>query len=330
MLGRIQIIHEILDEGVAGKKLSMLTKGIDDAKSINWLNGPVVQKATTLRDEIQRTLDFGRRAIDKVNIVELKIFLEKCERQNLSLKVEQTKAKEILELPEDQRLQMQLKAALKMDDHHTVTEITLRIKELFFKEHGSKFDFSQFHRLKPRSLFAKRYGVTDNKLRKGMLEWTDQPIHTSLLRLEKPEMKRLATRFFKNILGYMGDRHYSYPVILAHELVTAGIEHVELRDELYCQIMKQLINNPSESSKRRGWNLMALALSSFPPSDDLENFLEVFLRENNQFRTVRKLHRIVFGGALPETVSVERISKISERGHRFSIVDRGNRFSVST
>ena len=330
LLGRIQIIHEMLDEGVVGKKLSMLTKGIDDAKSINWLNGPIVQKATTLRDEIQRTLDFGRRAIDKVNIVELKIFLEKCERQNLQLKGEQTKAKQILDLPEDQRLQMQLKAALKMDDHHTVTEITLRIKELFFKEHGSKFNFSQFHRLKPRSLFAKRYGVTDNKLRKGMLEWTDQPIHTSLLRLEKAEMKRLATRFFKNILGYMGDRHYSYPVILAHELITAGIEHVELRDELYCQIMKQLINNPSESSKRRGWNLMALALSSFPPSDDLENFLEVFLRENNQFRTVRKLHRIVFGGALPETVSVERISKISERGHRFSIVDRGNRFSVST
>ena len=52
----------------------MLTKGIDDAKSINWLNGPIVRKATTLRDEIQRTLDFGRRAIDKVNIVELKIF----------------------------------------------------------------------------------------------------------------------------------------------------------------------------------------------------------------------------------------------------------------
>ena len=95
-------------------------------------------------------------------------------------------------------------------------------------------------------------------------------------------------------------------------------------------MMKQLSKNPNDASKRRGWNLMALALSSFPPSDELENFLELFLRENNQFRTVRKLHRIVFGGALPETVSVDRISKIAERGHRFSIVDRGDRFSVSS
>ena len=250
--------------------------------------------------------------------------------QNIVLKPQQTKARELLQLPEDQRLQLQLKAALKNEDHHTVTEITLRIKELFFKEHGSQFDLSQFYRLKPRALFAKRYGVTDNNLRKNMLHWTEQPIHTSLLRLESPEIKRLATRYFKNILGYMGDRQYSYPVILAHELITAGIENVELRDELYCQMMKQLSKNPNDASKRRGWNLMALALSSFPPSDELENFLELFLRENNQFRTVRKLHRIVFGGALPETVSVDRISKIAERGHRFSIVDRGDRFSVSS
>ena len=74
----------------------------------------------------------------------------------------------------------------------------------------------------------------------------------------------------------MGDRQYSYPVILAHELITAGIENVELRDELYCQMMKQLSKNPNDASKRRGWNLMALALSSFPPSDELENFLELF------------------------------------------------------
>ena len=330
LLGRIHEIHEALDRGVKTMKLSVLIKGIDDAEAINWISGPIVQKSIKLRDEIRRTLDFGKRAIENVNIVELKIFLEKCERQNIVLKPQQTKARELLQLPEDQRLQLQLKAALKNEDHHTVTEITLRIKELFFKEHGSQFDLSQFYRLKPRALFAKRYGVTDNNLRKNMLHWTEQPIHTSLLRLESPEIKRLATRYFKNILGYMGDRQYSYPVILAHELITAGIENVELRDELYCQMMKQLSKNPNDASKRRGWNLMALALSSFPPSDELENFLELFLRENNQFRTVRKLHRIVFGGALPETVSVDRISKIAERGHRFSIVDRGDRFSVSS
>ena len=75
-------------------KLSVLIKGIDDAEAINWISGPIVQKSIKLRDEIRRTLDFGKRAIENVNIVELKIFLEKCERQNIVLKPQQTKARD--------------------------------------------------------------------------------------------------------------------------------------------------------------------------------------------------------------------------------------------
>ena len=45
---------------------------------------------------------------------------------------------------------------------------------------------------------------------------------------------------FKNILGYMGDRQLTYPTELAHELLENGLKRAALRDEIYCQLVKQV------------------------------------------------------------------------------------------
>ena len=333
LVGDLQEMRELLEVGMKRMLVSKLKKGLAQAKTLQCSNA-VTQKAQLLLEEIERTMTFGDNAIDAANIVELKVFLERCERQKINLPDRQKRAKEILALPESKLLQLQLKCSLRREDMERVTQITLRIKELFFKDHGGSFVFSRFTKLKKPSQFAKRFGVTQDYLRKNMLKWTDEPIHTSLTRLPDAETKRLATRYFKNVLGYMGDRAYSYPLVLGHEVIEAGIANPELRDEIYCQIIKQMIDNPSSASIRRGWNLMALALSSFPPSDELENFLEMFLRKNDQLRSVKKLHKIVFGGAMPEAISIDHMDKVQTKGHRFSIVQRGSdhgraaRFSV--
>ncbi|KAL4220590.1 TRAFAC class myosin-kinesin ATPase superfamily [Mactra antiquata] len=64
------------------------------------------------------------------------------------------------------------------------------------------------------------------------------------------------------------------------QYVTAlGIYHSELRDELYCQIVKQLTNNPSRNSSIRGWVMLFLFAGSFLPSEKFAPVLFQILRD---------------------------------------------------
>ncbi|KAM9469253.1 unconventional myosin-VIIa [Clarias gariepinus] len=109
-----------------------------------------------------------------------------------------------------------------------------------------------------------------------------EPLKQPLLRsLQKnSELSQLACTSYSAILKYMGD----YPVKTSRNHVELtdliygpALEHPDLRDEVYCQIMKQLTNNNNGLSTERGWQLLWLCCGLFPPSPALVKHTQRFI-----------------------------------------------------
>lgn len=89
------------------------------------------------------------------------------------------------------------------------------------------------------------------------------------------EMETKAKATFSNMLGYMGEKYHQYPELLASQIIQDGLDNEVLRDEIYLQVVMQIMKNSTPSLKRC-WQLMTMLVKTFPPSKDLHPFLEVF------------------------------------------------------
>uniref|UniRef100_A0A4W5QH22 MyTH4 domain-containing protein n=1 Tax=Hucho hucho TaxID=62062 RepID=A0A4W5QH22_9TELE len=52
-----------------------------------------------------------------------------------------------------------------------------------------------------------------------------------------------------------------------HIIVGYALSRRDIRDEIYCQIIKQLVNNKNQKSSLRGWVLLSICLGIFPPTE---------------------------------------------------------------
>lgn len=132
------------------------------------------------------------------------------------------------------------------------------------------------------------------------MAWQKAPLTSPLLTLNR-SLKQNAVKIFKVIQHIMGERERDRPAgipvhngstcslpssgslsLLEEErwLISEGLTHGELRDEIYCQLMKQLTGNPNPEGVFKGWQILCVLLTAFPPSKNFETYLRSFMLQH--------------------------------------------------
>jgi hypothetical protein len=127
------------------------------------------------------------------------------------------------------------------------------------------------------------------------------PLAVSLTRLD-PAMANAAVAISRSLRGVTGEAVFAQPELLAQQLIQVCLTQVSilpwlpvlivvfalililtqagLRDEVLLQLMRHCTGNPSPVSFVRGARLLLLCLSTFPPSEPAENFVEAWIRRS--------------------------------------------------
>ncbi|KAF5288574.1 hypothetical protein FQA39_LY15353 [Lamprigera yunnana] len=180
-------------------------------------------------------------------------------------------------------------------------------------------------------------------------KFTNQPILQPFLRklATNEELSREACKAFMAILGYMGDLLIPKPKVSDEyivEIFSGALSNDLLKDEIYCQIMKQLTFNRLSRSEERGWELMYLATGLFVGSASIMVELNKFLKsrmhpfvepclkriqktqklgprkhppyivevEAVQHRSMHIFHKIYFPDDTDEAVEIDSMTKASD------------------
>ncbi|OUC49793.1 myosin head [Trichinella nativa] len=95
------------------------------------------------------------------------------------------------------------------------------------------------------------------------------PINTPFLHKDSEAEMQLSLTLFRLILRYMNDTSLSssQEIILSNYIIQKGIDNKNLRDEIYAQVINQIHGNPNQANAERGWRLLGLCASAFPPTD---------------------------------------------------------------
>ncbi|KAL7849295.1 hypothetical protein SRHO_G00209180 [Serrasalmus rhombeus] len=95
-----------------------------------------------------------------------------------------------------------------------------------------------------------------------------------------PEESKLDSREDDDVLigeGPTFDRPLT-PLEKLHIIVGYAIVKPKIRDEIYCQICKQLTKNKRQKSCNNGWILLSICLGIFPPTELFTKYLQSFIR----------------------------------------------------
>uniref|UniRef100_A0A667ZSS2 Si:ch73-194h10.2 n=1 Tax=Myripristis murdjan TaxID=586833 RepID=A0A667ZSS2_9TELE len=131
---------------------------------------------------------------------------------------------------------------------------------------------------------VNRQVISKNVAPERLWAHSREPLRQPLLKrlAGNSELSHRACLTFTDIL-YYPTKQIQNPLELTDQIFGPATENEALRDEIYCQIMKQLTSNNNRFSLEQGWQLLWLCCGLFPPSQSLlkhtQRFLETRRRE---------------------------------------------------
>uniref|UniRef100_A0A8C7NR28 Myosin VIIAb n=1 Tax=Oncorhynchus mykiss TaxID=8022 RepID=A0A8C7NR28_ONCMY len=144
-----------------------------------------------------------------------------------------------------------------------------------------EFSYDYF-RSPPKSTLS-RVMITKGRGKERLWCCAREPLKQPLLKkvLAHEELSQEAQLAFIDIFTYMGD----YPSKrarsvneLTDQIFEGALKAEPLKDEIYCQILKQLTENHIKYSEEKGWELLWLCAGLFPPSNILLPHVQKFLQ----------------------------------------------------
>eukprot|EP00090_Calanus_glacialis_P003765 TRINITY_DN12798_c0_g1_i1.p1 TRINITY_DN12798_c0_g1~~TRINITY_DN12798_c0_g1_i1.p1 ORF type:complete len:1185 (-),score=141.46 TRINITY_DN12798_c0_g1_i1:1321-4875(-) len=146
---------------------------------------------------------------------------------------------------------------------------------------GTLTDFENFAasnlNIQKKGIFRKKMSLKD------VLSWQAESISKPLTFVNEKNLKKEALAVFKMVQIYMSDRKAKVGMTInsvAQDIVESGFGNANLRDEIYIQLCKQISDNPRRESLRRGWELLAICLAFFPPSETFFPYLLGFIQKH--------------------------------------------------
>uniref|UniRef100_A0A8C6FBW4 MyTH4 domain-containing protein n=1 Tax=Monodon monoceros TaxID=40151 RepID=A0A8C6FBW4_MONMO len=171
----------------------------------------------------------------------------------------------------------------------------------------------------------------ESRTLEDMLCFTKTPLQDSLIELSDSSLNKMATDMFLAVMRFMGDaslKGQSELDVLC-TLLKLCRDHEVMRDECYCQVVKQITDNTStkQDSCQRGWRLLYIVAAYRSCSEVLQPHLVRFLQdvgrtpglpfqgiakacEQNLQRTLR------FGGRLELPSSMELRAMLAGRSSK--------------
>uniref|UniRef100_UPI00398E9BF8 unconventional myosin-XV-like isoform X2 n=1 Tax=Pristiophorus japonicus TaxID=55135 RepID=UPI00398E9BF8 len=158
----------------------------------------------------------------------------------------------------------------------SIPEYTLQGNLCTMIEFAKKY-FRRPHKFKSEFNKEKSKKGKDPKEPSEMVKFTKTPIQESLIEFSDENMNKLAAEIFVAVMKFMGDlslKGQTEQDVVYTVLKLCG-EHEVMKDETYCQIIKQITDNTSSKtdSAQRGWRLLYILTAYYKCSEVLKPFL---------------------------------------------------------